>query len=361
GFQDIYSGKILSWRVDISENWDLVRLAFADMVETYGVPDHVLFDNGRAFASKKITGGTPNRFRFKVKAEEPEGIITALGCQIHWATPYHGQAKPIERAWRDLAHNISRDVRFEGAYTGGSVDAKPENYGSRAVPFDVFMQVVSEGILEHNARLGRRSKVCGGNLSFDQAFAASYETAIITRPHEAQLRKLLLSSELVSVRKTDGSVELAGNRYWSEFLINEIGRKVTLRFDPDALQEPVHIYRPDGAYLGAAPCVEAVGFFSTEAARIHARARADFIKKSKEAALAAQKLTLAEQAALLPKVEAPEAPETKVVRPFIATRGNAAVALTPANSVDPEDSFWTDFNRSASRLRVVRNEDGAGD
>ncbi|WP_280178163.1 DNA-binding domain-containing protein, partial [Starkeya nomas] len=42
GFQDIYSGKILSWRVDISENWDLVRLAFADMVETYGVPDHVL-------------------------------------------------------------------------------------------------------------------------------------------------------------------------------------------------------------------------------------------------------------------------------------------------------------------------------
>lgn len=358
GFQDIFSGKILSYRIDIAETWDAVRLAFSDMVETYGVPDHVLLDNGRAFASKKLTGGTPNRFRFKVKPEEPEGVITALGCKIHWATPYHGQAKPIERAWRDFASDISRDVRFEGAYTGRNVEAKPENYGSRAVPYELFLQVVKEGVLEHNARLGRRSKVCGGRLSFDQAFAASYQTALITKPTDAALRTLLLSSELVSVGRTDGSVRLEGNRYWSEFLLNEIGRKVTLRFDPDALHEPAHVYRPDGAYLGAAPCIEAVGFFSTEAARAHARVRGDFIKATRAAALAAQKLTLSEQVALLPSIEAPEAPEAKVIRPFI-THGN--VALKPANAAQEEDSFWTDFNRSAARLSIVRNEDGAGD
>lgn len=360
GWQDIYSGKILSWRLDIAETWEGVRLAFCDMVETYGVPDHVLLDNGRAFASKKLTGGTPNRYRFKVKPEEPEGVITSLGCKIHWATPYHGQSKPIERAWRDLAHAIGRDVRCEGAFTGNNVNAKPENYGSRAVPYDLFLQVVAERVLEHNARLGRRSKVCGGRLSFDQVFAASYETAIITRPHDAHLRMLLLSSELKSVRD-DGSVELAGNRYWSELLLAERGRKVVLRFDPEALQEPVHVYRPNNAYIGAAPCIEAAGFFDMDAAREHARIRNAFVKANKDAALAAQKLTLAEQAALLPAVEMPDPPETTVVRPFITTRGNAAVALTPANSVDPEDSFWTDFNRSASRLRVVRNEDGAGD
>lgn len=362
GYQDIYSAKVLSWRVDRTENWDLVRLAFADLVETYGVPDHVLLDNGRAFASKKITGGIANRFRFKVKAEEPEGIMKAVGCQVHWATPYHGQSKPIERAWRDLAHAIGRDVRFEGAWTGNKVDAKPENYGSKAIPLDVFLQVTAERVLEHNARLGRQSRICGGRLSFDAAFAASYETAIITKPHEAALRKLLLSSELVSVRQENGSVYLDGNRYWAEFLLAERGRKVTLRFDPDALHQPVHVYRPDGAYLGKADCLEAVGFFSTEAARSHARALGDFLKKSKAAALAGQALTLAEQAALLPKIEAPEPPESKVVRPFITTRGNAAVALTPANSVEPEESFWTDFNRSAAPLlRMVRNEDGAGD
>lgn len=361
GFQDIYSGKILAWRVDRSENWDLVRLAFADLVEAYGVPDHVLLDNGRAFASKHITGGTANRYRFKVKPEEPEGLITALGCRIHWATPYHGQAKPIERAWKDLAHNISRDVRFEGAYTGNTVANKPENF-SKSVPLELFLRVVAEGILEHNARAGRQSKVCGGKLSFDQAFAASYATAIIARPHEAQLRKLLLSSELVSVGRQNGSVFLAGNRYWAEFLVNEMGRKVALRFDPDALHQPVHIYRPDGAYLGAAPCVEAVGFFSTEAGRAHARARGEFIKASKAAALAAQKLSLAEQAALMPQIDAPEPPEAKVIRPFLGTRGNAALALAPSPQSEPgEDANMAAFSRAVSRLSVVRNDGGAGD
>ena len=364
GFQDIYSGKMLSWRVDRSENWDLVRLAFSDMVESYGIPDHVLLDNGRAFASKQITGGIQNRYRFKVKAEEPEGLMKAMGCQVHWATPYHGQSKPIERAWRDLANDVSRCVEFDGAWTGNTVDAKPENYASKAVPLDVFMAVVARGILEHNARTGRRSAVCGGRFSFDQAFAASYETAIITKPVEAQLRKLLLSSELVSPRKPDGSVFLAGNRYWAEFLHQHMGRKVTLRFDPEALHQPVHVYRPDGAYLGKAECLEAVGFFNTEAGRAHARVLNDFLKKSKAAAIAEQKLSLSELAAMAPAIELPELPENRVVRPFIA-RGNTALALNPANSIDADeeqDAVFAAFNRAAaSRFTVVRNENGADD
>jgi len=43
------------------------------------------------------------------------GLFTSLGCQIHFATPYHGQAKPIERAFRDMAKSIELDPRFAGA------------------------------------------------------------------------------------------------------------------------------------------------------------------------------------------------------------------------------------------------------
>jgi len=49
--QDLYSGKILSYRVDRVENTHSVRLAFGDMVEAYGIPDHAYLDSGRAFAS----------------------------------------------------------------------------------------------------------------------------------------------------------------------------------------------------------------------------------------------------------------------------------------------------------------------
>lgn len=360
-FQDIYSGKILSWRVSLSESWDIVRLAFADMVETYGVPDHVLLDNGRAFASKKLTGGTPNRFRFKVKPEEPEGVITALGCKIHWATPYHGQSKPIERAWRDLAHTISRDVRFEGAFTGNSIANKPENHGTHAVDYELFLKVVSERILEHNAREGRRSKVCGGRLSFDQAFSASYATSLITKPSEQALRKLLLSSELVTARKPSGEVEFCGNRYWGQFLLGEIGRKVVLRFDPEALHQPVHIYSPTGAYLGSADCIAKDGFFDTSAAQAKARIKAEFTRATRLAALAAQKLSLTEQAALLPAPAAPEPLTPRVQRPIIVKGANALKAIETEVVEEGEDAFMDAFKRSASRFRVVRNEDGAGD
>lgn len=366
-FQDLHSGKILSWRVDTSENRDAVRLAFADLVETYGIPEEVLLDNGRAFASKRITGGAPNRFRFKVQEEEPEGILTALGCRIHWATPYHGQAKPIERAFRDLANNIARDAAFEGAWTGNTVANKPENYGTRSVPLADFLAVVSRGINEHNARTGRRTLTCRGELSFDQAFDASYSEAAIQKAAPAQLRKLLLASELVSARQPDGAVYLADNRYWAEFLVNHIGRKVVLRFDPDALHDRVHVYRPDGAYLGEAPCVAAVGFFSTDAARAQARARAEFLRGARMQARAERKLSAAEVAAMAPKIEAPEPPESKVVRPFFPTIGNTAVAAAAASNLDhDEDSVLLSFGRAVEQLReerglrLIEKDDDAG-
>ena len=50
--QDVYSRKILAWRIGPNENTALVRLAFADLLRDWGVPQAVLLDNGRAFASK---------------------------------------------------------------------------------------------------------------------------------------------------------------------------------------------------------------------------------------------------------------------------------------------------------------------
>ena len=185
-FQDLYSGKILSYRLDRSENKDAVRLAFGDLVERYGIPDKCVLDNGRAFASKWMSGGIPNRFRFKVKDEDPDGIMKQLGVTIHWATPYHGQAKPIERAFRDFANNIAKDKRFVGAYTGNSPASKPENYGSKAVAFDLFAKVVARGVAEHNARTGRAAKVCAGR-SFDATFAESYQKAPIRKATAEQL------------------------------------------------------------------------------------------------------------------------------------------------------------------------------
>jgi putative transposase len=141
----------------------LTRLAFADLFSKWGIPAGCLLDNGRAFASKWITGGAKTRFRFKIREEEPTGILTALGVRIHWATPYRGQSKPIERAFRDLCDTIASHPAVHGAYTGNHIDAKPENYGiAGGSDRDVFVELVSRGIAAHNARPGRRTETARG-------------------------------------------------------------------------------------------------------------------------------------------------------------------------------------------------------
>jgi transposase InsO family protein len=316
-WQDLRSGKILSWRLCDQESSDVVRLSFADMVRQYGVPEHVWLDNGRAFASKWITGGTRTRYRFKVKAEDPAGIITSLvGAEgVHWVTPYHGQAKPIERAWRDFCDRIARHPAFAGAYTGNSPVTKPENYGSRAIAWADFERVVVSEIHAHNARPDRRSATAAGR-SFDAVFAEGYAQIVPRRASDEQLRHLMLATEAVTADADSGSVRLAGNRYWTEALTAHAGRRVVLRVDPHHLQGEAHVYALDGTFIATAPCVARVGFADVEAAREHQRARRQHRRAAKDLLAAERRMDAAQVAAQLPDTPPPDLPAAPVVAPI---------------------------------------------
>ncbi len=327
-FQDIYSGRILAWRIDQTPNSTAVLLAAGDMIETWGIPQHVLLDNGREFAAKAITGGAATRFRFTVKDDDIPGLFTGLGCTIHWATPYSGQSKPIERAFRDMCSSIAKDPRLAGAYTGNKVDAKPENYGSRAIPLAEFLGVLAEGIEEHNTRQGRRSEVAWGR-SFAEVFAESYASAPIQKATEAQRRLWLLGAEGLRADKNSGRIKFHGNEFWADWMHEIAGDRVIIRFDPADLWGGIHVYSADSAYLGHAPCLVKAGFFDMDEAREHARARSQWMKAEK-AALTAHKTYTAHQLGLelsatgttpTPSVEA------KVVKPVFGRKGDA---LPPA-------------------------------
>ncbi|MEX0745289.1 MAG: transposase domain-containing protein [Phycisphaeraceae bacterium] len=306
-WQDLFSGKILSWRVSQTESSDSYRLSFADLLRQYGAPKHCWFDNGRGIASKALTGGTPNRFRFKVRPCDPVGLITQVvgGENIHWTTPYHGQAKPIERAFRDWCDNIAKDPRFAGAYTGNNPMAKPENYRSRAVDFATLLTVLAEGIAEHNSRSGRRTQVCAGR-SFDEVFNESYAANVhrIAQPTERQLRQFLLAGESITVNKIDGSIRLLGNRYWCEALARLAGtpkerRKVVVYFDPDHLHDGIYVHEMNGVEIGHAACVSRTGFNDTTASREHARGKAQYRRATKEQLDAQRRMSAAQLGELL--------------------------------------------------------------
>lgn len=322
---DLYSNAILAYRVDKSESAAAVRLAFYDLFRDWGIPDFALLDNGRAFASKQMTGGQKTRFRFKVSPDETDGVLTALGVKVHWATPYSGQSKPIERSFRDLCDRVAKHPRLAGAYSGNSPMTKPDYArGVQPVDFDIFLPTLDEGIVDHNARPGRRSEVARGR-SFGEAFAESYAVSPIRKASAEQLRLAMLASEKVTARAPSGSLHVLGNRYWSEWLSGHVGDRLTARFDPEDLAEPISVYGADGVYLGDAECWEAVGFHSVEAAREHGRKRRAYARHLREAAKIERGMSIDELVALQPAAATPAPqPEAKVVR-MLSTRGATAL------------------------------------
>nr|WP_321459053.1 transposase domain-containing protein [uncultured Cohaesibacter sp.] len=281
--QDLYSDKFVAWRLAVSENKDVVRLVIGDMVERHGIPDKIVLDNGRAFASKWITGGKSNRYRFKVDPNEPEGLLIALGIDVVWATPYAGQSKPIERAFRDLCEDIAKHPFCSGAYTGNRPEAKPENYGSRALPFNDFANHVERMIAEHNARPGRTAKNANGR-SFDEIFSESLKqpTTLIRWPTQEQRALWLMASDRITARRGSGEIHIFGNRYWARELNQYAGKKVTVRYDPDNLTRPMRVYDLNNRLICIADCIADTGFFDTEAAREHASKRNALIKNERE-------------------------------------------------------------------------------
>ncbi len=351
--QDLYSGKFVGWRLSDSENWETVRLTIGDMVERYGIPDQIVMDNGRAFTSKWISGQTSNRFRFKNKPDDPQGLLTTLGVKIHWTQPYSGQSKPIERAFRDLADNIAKHPICAGAYTGNRPDAKPENYATRAIPLEEFRMHVDAQIMEHNAQEGRTSAACKGR-SFDETFSASLaeEGTIVSWPTTAQKSLWLMASEAIRAKKGNGEINFHQNRYWNSALTAWAGKKVILRFDPDNLHKPILVYDLNNALICEADCVDDTGYFDQEESRRHNRKRKEYMRDLRKV-VEAERVMSAEQLGEIyyrgTTTTKPQPEKPVVTR--IAT-GNAALAV---KHHEEERAEQIDFEANLERaLKLIQ-------
>lgn len=363
-WQDVHSRKIIGWRTDVSENSDSIRLSLMDAIATFGKPEHVTIDNTRAAANKWLSGGVPNRYRFKVKPDDPMGILPMLGIQVHWTSVIGGkgwgQAKPIERAFGvgGLGDYIDKHPSLAGAYTGPNTQNKPDNYGDRVVDVETFITAISEGIAMYNARLKRDTEMCRGELSFDQAFERSYSNAIVTRLSDEQIRQLMLPAEAVTVKVTGefflesgGTLYGRKNSYWHPSLANIRQRKITVRFDPRNLHSEVACYDLDGRFLCMAECRSAVAFGDTEKGREHSRQRKQMMTHTKRAARAQRRMSAIEVNDLLPKVAPPEPPQRHIVE-RVFTDGNALKkAMEIQEEQNENDVIFQALMKSVSKAK----------
>lgn len=369
-WQDVKTRKILGWRCDVSENIDSIRLSFMDVVTRYGIPEdfHITIDNTRGAANKWLTGGAPNRYRFKVKEDDPKGLFLLMGATMHWTSVVAGkgwgQAKPVERAFGvgGLEEYIDKHPALAGAYTGPNPQAKPDNYGDRAVDAGLFLETIAEGVAMFNARTNRETEMCGGKLSFDDAFEREYARTIVRKPTEEQKRMLLLPAEAVNVSrkgeftlKVGGTLKGAKNVYYNMALMNAGVKKVVARFDPQQLHSTVYCYTLDGRFICEAECLAPVAFNDVAAGREYSR-RQKQLKSATKAAIKAQKqMDALEVAELLPQIAEPEAPASRVVGIF-RPHGNPARIKYQEPEDEYTDAVDTSLNNSLDILEQNRRK-----
>lgn len=354
--QDVMSRKMLAWRIGPTESAELTRLAFADLFKNHGIPQGCLLDNGRAFASKWITGGAKSRFRFKIREDEPTGLLPALSINVHWALPYRGSSKPIERGFKILCEHGAKDPMFEGAYTGNNPMAKPDNYGNAAVPLDVFVARVTQIMKFHNAKKGRRTEMARGG-SYDDAWNSSYATAAISKATPDQLKLALLTADMVTADRHTGLIRFMGNEYYDDALFEVRGQKVTVRFDPDNLHDDIHVYGPDGAFIATAEVRKAIGFLSTADAKVRMKQEADLRRRTRELERDLDLLSAQRLVEMMPEVEDDEAEPVQptVIRPARASGRAVATAPKPvrASMLDQMFEAFAPPETDRSHLRLV--------
>lgn len=358
--QDIYSRKFLAWRHGTGESATLVRLVFMDLFRNWGFPDVTLLDNGRAFASKWITGGAKNRYRYSIKEGDPLGLLPRFGIDVQWALPHRGSSKPIERGFRDFAQTIARHAAFDGAWLGNSVANKPENYGSRLIDYADFVKVIDAEIASHNSRLGRDTEMTKGG-SFDQTFAESYAAVPIRRATELQLHECMLSAEKVRGQRDTGAVRLHGNQYWTPGMAELAGKPLIIRYDPENLHSEIHVYDAAGPFLLTAPIWAKTGFLTEDHGRARMKIERDLVKNARKDAELRNLLTSQELAhrALLAISDGDDIPPPKVVR-MVRTGGRAAVAAAaavPAPDFDREEYQRRTSAALETQLRLVRDQE----
>ncbi|HVY34926.1 MAG TPA: transposase domain-containing protein [Caulobacteraceae bacterium] len=321
--QDIASSKVLAVRFDRTLNANLVRLALGDTFRDHGLFETLLMDNGRENNAAQIAGGQPiNRRWHKVPEETPDGVLKLLNIKAVFVTPYWGQAKPIERMFRDWAHDIAKRPEFEGAYTGHNTVAKPENSRTRAIPIAEFEAIIKRELLFYNAQQARRGAHLNGR-SFDQVFAEGVARHPVRTASPEQLRLCLLASKPVSMDRQSGAVSVEGHRYFSPELAAIKRQRVVVRFDPENLAAAAYVYSLDGRLLAHATRIGAGNFNSVTTARNHRAALRDHSRAVRAQADALRRMTAAEVAEASAAAPTPGAPslDPKVIAPdFSAPR-----------------------------------------
>lgn len=220
-FADVRSSKIISYECrNADPNASIIKKCFKRGIEQHGVPKEVYFDNGKDYRSKSFS------------ADFPFSITRQLGINMIYATPYHGQAKQVERFFRTLEERFGK---MFPTYTGKDAKARPEQMQisnskilKYAVTQEVFLEKLEEYIKEYNTTVSNGNNMEG--MTPDECYFKNL--SVKKEIQDLNALKLLCGSFVERTIQRNG-IQMEGRWYANDLLHYHYKKKVMVNYDPD--------------------------------------------------------------------------------------------------------------------------------
>ena len=242
-FTDIRSTKIMSFIVrEADPNTTVVKKCLRLGIEKYGVPNEIYTDNGKDYKAKELS------------EEYPLSVMNVLGIGKVTATPYHGQAKPVERFFRTLEERFGKMFY---SYAGNDAKKRPEHMQKtnkvldkdKDIPsLEFYIEKLTEYISEYNntAHYGEGMDGRTPNQVYSENITEIREIG------DSNALRLLFG------KTVDRTVQKNGIAMYNNTFTNNDGKlipyydkKVMVTYDPDDL-ETVYIFDAEYNYICSA-------------------------------------------------------------------------------------------------------------
>lgn len=241
-----------------------VMSSLTQAVTTFGIPEQALLDNGKDYKDKKLHGfvvkardkkhvPTPEE-EAKYEQTEYNGVFSSLGVRVRFCWPYHPQAKPIERAFRTVIDSYSR---LWPTYTGSTPDQRPAGLNDRvkagmAPDLETIIESFDNWIDQYHASPHQGDGMNG------QCPKAVYEANLHEIRTATAAELALRLHEVKSAKVTANGVRWQGLQYGQmcKELFPLIGTKVTIRIDPNRIDEVTVWDLKKDTFICIAPCNE---------------------------------------------------------------------------------------------------------
>lgn len=264
-FFDARASKVISFIVrDKSADATVIKQCLRLGIEKYGVPKELYFDNGKDYREKSFN------------ADFPISLVKQLGINMIYATPYHGQAKTVERFFGTME---DRFCKLLPTYLGKDAKQRPENMRvtfdklkDKAPTMEKFIELLTIYFEQYNNTQSGGIDMNG--KCPDQVYYENLHTKTKVKD-ENILRMLCGTFDERTVQKN--GVQYQGRFYYHTELLAHQGEKVIINADPYNMDE-LNIFDTDMQAICKAPAKVRTPFRHTTQEQIR-----EAMKEKKEA------------------------------------------------------------------------------